>query len=63
MFEGGYRPIMLIIFLLLLVLLFGAVGFAVHLLWILAVIFLIFWVAGVALGRGESAGRHGFYRW
>ncbi len=54
---------MLIIFLLLLVLLFGAVGFAVHLLWILAVIFLIFWVAGVALGRGESAGRHGFYRW
>ncbi len=63
MFEGGYRPIMLIIFLLLLVLLFGAVGFAVHLLWILAVIFLVFWVAGVALGRGESAGRHGFYRW
>jgi hypothetical protein len=63
MFEGGYKLIMLIIFLLLLVLLFGAVGFAVHLLWILAVIFLVFWLAGVALGRGESAGRHGFYRW
>jgi hypothetical protein len=63
MFEGGYKAIMLIIFLLLLVLLFGAVGFAVHLLWILAVIFLIFWVAGVALGRGESTGRHRFYRW
>ena len=54
---------MLIIFLLLLVLLFGAVGFAVHLLWILAVIFLVFWLAGVALGRGESTGRHRFYRW
>ncbi|MGD0808966.1 MAG: hydrophobic protein [Acidimicrobiales bacterium] len=54
---------MLILLLLLLVLIFAGVGIAVHFLWILAVIFFVFWLAGVALGRGESAGRHRFYRW
>ena len=44
---------MLILFVLLLVLLFAGLGFALHLLWILAAIFLVFWLAGVALGRGE----------
>jgi hypothetical protein len=63
MFEAGYNETMLILLLLLLVLLFAGFGFAVHFLWILAVIFLVFWLAGVALGRGESAGRHRFYRW
>jgi hypothetical protein len=63
MFERGYNVTMLILLLLLLVLLFAGVGIAVHFLWILAVIFFIFWLAGVALGRGESAGRHRFYRW
>ncbi|HUC15396.1 MAG TPA: hypothetical protein VMS00_13175 [Acidimicrobiales bacterium] len=54
---------MLILLLLILVLLLTGFGFAAHLLWILAVIFFVFWLAGVALGRGESAGRHRFYRW
>jgi hypothetical protein len=27
------------------------------------VIFALFWLIGAALGRGESAGRHRFYRW
>jgi hypothetical protein len=52
----------LLLILLLVLLLFGA-GFAVHLLWIAAVIFAVFWLVGAALGRGESAGRHRFYRW
>jgi hypothetical protein len=52
----------LLLFLLLVILLFGA-GFAVHLLWIAAVIFAVFWLVGAALGRGETAGRHRFYRW
>ena len=42
--------------------LFGA-GFAVHLLWIAAVVLLVLWVVGFAVGRGESAGSHRFYRW
>ncbi len=54
---------MLILLFLLLVVLFAGLGFAVHFLWILAVIFLVFWVAGVALGRGESAGNNHFYKW
>jgi hypothetical protein len=52
-----------ILLVFLLVLLFAGLGFALHFLWILAVIFLIFWLAGVALGRGESAGNHRFYKW
>jgi hypothetical protein len=54
---------MLILLLLLLVLIMAGAGFAVHLLRIAAVVFAVFWVAGVALGRGESAGSHRFYRW
>jgi hypothetical protein len=54
---------MLIVLLLLLVLILFGVGFAVHLLWIAAVIFAVFWIVGVALGRGASAGNRRFYRW
>ena len=54
---------MLILLVLLLVLLFAGLGFALHFLWILAAIFLVFWLAGVALGRGESAGNNHFYTW
>jgi hypothetical protein len=63
MFGSGYNVTMLILLLFLLVLLFAGVGIAVHFLWVVAVIFFVFWLAGVALGRGESAGRHRFYRW
>jgi len=49
--------------LLLLVLLFFGLGFTAHLLWIVAVVLLVLWLVGMAIGRGESAGRHHFYRW
>ena len=52
----------LILALLLVLILFGA-GFAVHLLWIAAVVFAVICLIGFALGRGEGAGRHHFYRW
>jgi type IV secretory pathway TrbD component len=54
---------MIILLVLLLVLLLAGVGFAVHLLWIAAVVLLVVWLVGVALGRGERAGNHKFYRW
>jgi hypothetical protein len=54
---------MVLLLVLLLVLLFFGAGFAVHLLWIAAVLFAAFWLIGAALGRGEAAGRHRFYRW
>lgn len=58
--KGGN---VLILLALLLVLLFFGLGFALHVLWVVAVIFFVVWLIGLALGRGESAGRHRFYRW
>ena len=54
---------MLLILALLVVLLLFGLGFAVHLLWVLALILAILWVVGFAVGRGENAGAHRFYRW
>jgi len=54
---------MLIVVVLLLVLLVAGVGFAVHVLWVLAAVLLVLWLVGLALGRGEGAGRHRFFRW
>ena len=54
---------MIILLILLLVLLFGGLGFAAHFLWFVAAVLFVLWLVGFALGRGESAGRHHFYRW
>ena len=54
---------MVILLAFLLVVLFAGLGFALHILWVVAAILLVLWLLGFALGRGESAGRHGFYRW
>jgi hypothetical protein len=59
---GIPQCMVLILALLLVLILFGA-GFAMHVLWIAAVIFAVVWLVGFALGRGEGAGRHNFYRW
>ncbi len=54
---------MVLLLALLVVLLFFGLGFAVHLLWLAAVVLLVLWLIGFGLGRGESAGSHRFYRW
>ena len=54
---------MLLLLAFLLILLFAGVGFAVHFLWIVAVVLLVLWLIGLVVGRGEGAGRHHFYRW
>ncbi len=54
---------MLILLGLLLVLLFFGLGFALHALWIVAVILFVAWLIGLVIGRGESGGRSHFYRW
>ncbi len=48
---------MAIILLALLVLILFGAGFAIHLLWIAAVVLAIVWVASYALGRGRGARR------
>jgi hypothetical protein len=50
----------LILAVLLLAILFGAVGFAIHLLWIVAVVVFVLWIIGF-LVRGGSSAR--WYRW
>ena len=54
---------MVILLAFLVVLLFAGLGFAVHALWILAVVLLVLWLVGFAVGRGESAGSRRFYHW
>ena len=46
---------MVILIAFLLVLLFAGLGFALHFLWIVAVVLLVVWLIGLVLGRGESA--------
>jgi hypothetical protein len=50
----------MVLLVLLLALLFGGLGFAVHALWILALVFAIVWVAGFAFRSGESSR---WYHW
>lgn len=59
--EAVVVPLLLV--LLLALLLFGA-GFAVKVLWLVAVIVLVVWLVGfVARGAHPSGGRHRWYRW
>ncbi len=43
-----------ILLLLLIALIFAGVGFALHVLWIIAVIFFVAWLVGLAFGRGSN---------
>jgi hypothetical protein len=64
--KDGVRqkgPSVLILLGLLLVLLFFGLGFALHALWILAIVLFVAWLIGLVIGRGENAGRGHFYRW
>jgi hypothetical protein len=50
----------IILLVLLLALIFGGLGFAVHALWIVAAVVLVAWLIGFAMRSGESAR---WYRW
>jgi hypothetical protein len=49
----------LILLLLLLVLLFGGLGFAIHALWIVAVILALVWIVGFFMGGAERGRWYG----
>ena len=55
----------LILLVLLIALLLGGLGFAVHTLWIIALVVFFVWLLGFALARGEVAGGRNarWYRW
>lgn len=52
---------LLIIAVLILAVLLAGIGFAVHLLWWLALIVLVVWLLGFVLRGAEGSGR--WYRW
>jgi hypothetical protein len=56
---------MIILVVLLLAILLGAAGFAIHLLWVLALIVLAIWLVGFLFRAAESTGRsrRRWYRW
>jgi hypothetical protein len=54
---------MVILLALVLVLIFFGLGFALHVLWVVAVVLFVLWLIGLVLGRGERSGSHRFYRW
>jgi hypothetical protein len=45
----------LILVVLLLALLFAGLGFAIHVLWIIAAILFVVWLVGFALGKGRKS--------
>jgi hypothetical protein len=55
----------LVVVVLLLALLLGGLGFAVHILWWLALIVLALWLLGFVFRAAETAGsrRRRWYRW
>jgi hypothetical protein len=50
----------LVLLVLLLALLFGGLGFAVHFLWIIAVVLAVLWLVGFVMRSGEGSR---WYRW
>ena len=50
----------LILFVLLIALLFGGLGFAVHALWLIAVVLFFAWLVGFGVRMGEGSR---WYRW
>ena len=54
-------PIILIA--LMVVLILGGLGFALHVLWWIALVALVIWLLGFALRVGESVGRRPRRRW
>jgi hypothetical protein len=47
----------LVVVFLLLAIVFAGVGFAIHLLWIAALVFFVCWMAGFAFARGQRRAR------
>jgi len=53
----------IILLVLLLALILGGLGFAVHVLWWIALIVLVIWLIGFVVRAGESGSRSRWYRW
>jgi hypothetical protein len=61
--KEGNQLMGIILLVLLLALILGGLGFAVHVLWWIALIVLVIWLIGFAVRVGEGGSRGRWYRW
>jgi hypothetical protein len=60
----GDTDMLAVLLVLLLILLLGGLGFALHALWWIAIALLVVWLIGWAFGAAESGSRRRWYgRW
>jgi hypothetical protein len=53
----------IILLVLLLALILGGLGFAIHILWWVALVVLVLWLLGFLFRVAEGGSRHRWYRW
>jgi hypothetical protein len=53
----------IILLVLLLALILGGLGFAVHILWWIGLVVLVIWLVGFLVRAGEGSSRSRWYRW
>ena len=53
----------IILLVLLLAIILGGLGFAIHILWWIALVVLVVWLVGFAVRVGEGSTRGRWYRW
>jgi membrane protein YdbS with pleckstrin-like domain len=59
--KEGIMGIILLVLLLALIL--GGLGFAIHILWWIALVVLVIWLIGFVVRLGEGGSRGRWYRW
>jgi hypothetical protein len=61
--KEGNQLMGIILLVLLLALILGGLGFAIHILWWIALIVLVIWLVGFLVRTGEGSSRGRWYRW
>jgi hypothetical protein len=61
--KEGNQLMGIILLVLLLALILGGLGFAIHILWWIALIVLVIWLVGFLVRVGEGGSRSRWYRW
>jgi hypothetical protein len=61
--ERRNQLMAIILLVLLLALILGGLGFAIHILWWIALIVLVIWLIGFLVRMGEGTSRGRWYRW
>ena len=61
--ESRLRVMVALLALVLILAIFGGLGFAVHILWVLLIIAVLIWLIGFFVGGVEGGGRRWYGRW